>query len=85
MHWNYDEKASTLRSETKHHEPIVVTSGGGGKRAYGFFPQMKAEGMAFKEEKAGAVLIGTNPGYQNGVLVVYEDSDGDEIRRVCRG
>lgn len=24
MNWNYDEIASTLRSQTKHHEPIVV-------------------------------------------------------------
>lgn len=37
---------------------------------------MKAEGMAFKEEKSGAVVVGTNPGYQNGVLIVDEE-DGD--------
>lgn len=24
MSWNYDEKAATLRANTKHHEPIVV-------------------------------------------------------------
>ena len=38
---------------------------------------MKAEGIAFKEELAGAILIGTNPGFQNGVLVVEEDDDAD--------
>ena len=31
---------------------------------------MKAEGIAFKEEKSGAIVIGTNPGFQNGVLKV---------------
>ena len=31
---------------------------------------MKAEGIAFKEEKSGAIVIGTNPGFQNGVLRV---------------
>ena len=46
-------------------------------RSFGFFPQMKAEGIAFKEEKSGAVVIGTNPGFQNGVLVIGEsDCDG---------
>lgn len=24
MYWNYDEKVATLRSEMKHHEPIVL-------------------------------------------------------------
>ena len=37
---------------------------------------MKAEGIAFKEEKSGAIVIGTNPGYQNGVLIVYENELG---------
>lgn len=41
-------------------------------KAYGFFPQMKAEGIAFKEEKSGAIVIGTNPGYQNGVLMNWD-------------
>ena len=36
--------------------------------SYGFFPQMKAEGIAFKKEKSGALVIGTNLGYQNAVL-----------------
>ena len=47
------------------------------KTEYGFFPQMKAEGIAFKEEKAGSVIIGTNPGFQNGVLIVEECDDKD--------
>ena len=33
---------------------------------------MKAEGIAFKKEKSGAIVIGTNPGFQNGVLIVDE-------------
>ena len=47
------------------------------RKSYGFFPQMKAEGMAFKEEKSGAIVIGTNPGFQNGVLIVDELSKGN--------
>ena len=43
------------------------------RTSYGFFPQMKAEGVAFKEEKSGAIVIGTNPGFQNGVLIVDEE------------
>ena len=46
-------------------------------KSYGFFPQMKAEGIAFKEEKSGALVVGTNPGYHNGVLIIYELSKGD--------
>ena len=34
------------------------------RTSYGFFPQMKAEGIAFKEEKSGAIVIGTNPGFR---------------------
>ena len=33
--------------------------------------------MAFKEEKSGAIVIGTNPGFQNGVLIVDELSKGN--------
>lgn len=49
------------------------------RESYGFFPQMKAEGMAFKKEKSAAIVIGTNPGWQMGVLVVDEsDKHNDE-------
>lgn len=47
-------------------------------KSYGFFPQMKAEGIAFKEEKSGAIVIGTNPGFQNGVLILFEQDNGQE-------
>lgn len=48
------------------------------RKSYGFFPQMKAEGIAFKEEKSGAVVIGTNPGFQNGVLDMQMNWDGTQ-------
>ena len=31
---------------------------------------MKAECITFSEEKSTALVIGTNPGYQNAVLIV---------------
>lgn len=55
------------------HLPCVILK----RTSYGFFPQMKAEGMAFKEEKSGAIVIGTNPGFQNGVLIVDETDRND--------
>lgn len=42
-------------------------------KSYGFFSYRKAESIAFVEEKSSAITIGTNPGFQNGVLVIYED------------
>lgn len=36
--------------------------------SYGFYPQMKAESIAFAEEKSNCLVNGTNPGYQNGVV-----------------
>lgn len=47
--------------------------------SYGFYPQMKAEGIAFKEEKSVAIVIGTNPGFQMGVVIVHE-TDRDDSR-----
>lgn len=41
--------------------------------SYGFYPQRKAEGMAFKEELSSSVIIGTCPGFQNGVLILKTD------------
>ena len=38
---------------------------------------MKAEGMAFKKEKSVAVVVGTNPRFQMGVLIVYESDRND--------
>ena len=43
---------------------------GGGTKSYGWYPQMKAECITFSEEKSTALVIGTNPGYQNAVLIV---------------
>lgn len=57
------------KNKTKKNDLEVIW---GGRTAYGFFPQMKAEGIAFKKEKSGAIVIGTNPGFQNGVLIVDE-------------
>lgn len=37
--------------------------------AYGFYPQQKAEGIAFTEEKATTLVNGTNPGFQNAVCI----------------
>lgn len=44
-------------------------------KSYGFYPQRKAEGIAFKEELSSSVIIGTCPGFQNGVLVVYDEKN----------
>jgi len=37
---------------------------------------MKAECITFSEEKQPCLVIGTNPGFQNGVLVAEEDRGG---------
>ena len=47
--------------------PTMVAKGANA-RAYGFYPQMKAESIAFAEEKSNCIVNGTNPGYQNGVV-----------------
>lgn len=60
-----------LRCEASHERAVV----GRKSSSYGFYPQMKAEGMAFKKEKSVAVVVGTNPGFQMGVLIVYESDD----------
>ena len=54
--------ANTLVASDYKDPPIV------GGRSYGFYPQMKAECVAFTEEKSGCLVNGTNPGYQNGVV-----------------
>lgn len=36
--------------------------------AYGFYPQRKAESQCFTKEVMPALTIGTNPGFQNGVV-----------------
>lgn len=66
-------KAMTAGRNDKNNIPCVIVK----RKSYGFFPQMKAEGIAFKEEKAGSIVIGTNPGYQNGVLIVDETDRND--------
>lgn len=57
-------------------------------KSYGFYPQMKAEGIAFKEEKSSAIVIGTNPGFHNGVLIIFgTEKDGDDssnVQRICK-
>lgn len=50
-------------------QPTIVAKGPGAvARSYGFYPQMKTEGMAVTEEKSTTLVNGTNPGYQNGVV-----------------
>ena len=65
------DKSVTLRNSS-------ASIGGGQKSSsYGFYPQMKAEGIAFKREKSVAVVVGTNPGFQMGVLIVHERDRND--------
>ena len=69
---------------TKNEKKTAIAETKVVRTAYGFFPQMKAEGIAFKKEKSGAIVIGTNPGFQNGVLIVDEittSQNGDETDR----
>lgn len=47
--------------------PTMVAKGANAC-AYGFYLQMKAESIAFAEEKSNCIVNGTNPGYQNGVV-----------------
>lgn len=47
--------------------PTMVAKGANAC-AYGFYPQMKAESIAFAEEKSNCIVNGTNPGYQNRVI-----------------
>jgi len=58
-----EEEVSPTLMARDYKDPMVIND-----KAYGFFPQMKAEGMAFAEEVSGAIINGTNPGYQNGVV-----------------
>ena len=51
-------------------QPAIVAKGPGAvAHSYGFYPQMKAEGITFTEDKSVTLVNGTNPGFQNGVLV----------------
>jgi len=36
---------------------------------------MKAEGIAFKEELSVAVVVGTNPGFHMGVVIVESEKE----------
>ena len=64
-----EERTPTLMARDFKDPPIV------NERAYGFDPQQKAEGNCFREEKSAAVVIGTNPGYHNGVVEeTYENA-----------
>ena len=47
--------------------PTMVAKGANAC-AYGFYPQMKAESIAFAKEKSNCIVNGTNPSYQNGVI-----------------
>lgn len=51
--------------------PLVAK--GPGAVCYGFYPQMKAESMCLAEEKANTLVIGTNPGFHNGVCIAAVD------------
>ena len=50
---------------------LTCTHGGEPAVAYSFYPQMKAECVTFTKEKSGCLVNGTNPGFQNGVIEVY--------------
>lgn len=58
-----DDKAFTLVA-TDYKDPPIVND----IPPAGFYPQMKAESMCMTEEKSVALVNGTNPGYQNGVI-----------------
>ena len=57
-----EELANTLVA-TDYKDPPIVND-----KAFGFYPQMKAESMCMTEEKSVALVNGTNPGFQNGVI-----------------
>ena len=57
-----EDMANTLVA-TDYKDPPIVNG-----CSYGFYPQMKAEGMAVTEEVSGTLINGTNPGSQNGVV-----------------
>ena len=60
-----EERAGALVA-TDYKDPPLVTDKD--SRPHGFYPQMKAEGMAVSEDKSTTLVNGTNPGYQNGVV-----------------
>ena len=57
-----EELANTLVA-TDYKDPPLVND-----KPFGFYPQMKAESICMTEDKAGCLVNGTNPGYQNGVV-----------------
>ena len=57
-----EEMANTLVA-TDYKDPPLVND-----RAFGFYPQMKAECVTMTEEKSVTLVNGTNPGFQNGVI-----------------
>ena len=57
-----EEMANTLVASDYKDPPLI------NDKPYGFYPQMKTEGMAVTEEKSTTLVNGTNPGYQNGVV-----------------
>ena len=65
--YNQDVNAKYDFSIEENLMPTMVAKGANAC-AYGFYPQMKAECITFKEEKSGCLVNGTNPGYQNGVI-----------------
>ena len=57
-------------------QPTIVAKGPGAV-AHGFYPQMKAESVCLAEEKSGALVNGTNPGFHNGIV-----DSGYSVRRL---
>ena len=57
-----EEMANTLMASGYKYHPLI------NDKSYGFYPQMKTEGMAVTEEKSTTLVNGTNPDYQNGVV-----------------
>ena len=59
---------------------------GPGAVAYGFYPQMKAESICWLEDKANTLVVGTNPGFHNGVCYCLQGNQIDQAdTSVCNG
>ena len=59
---------------------------GPGAVAYGFYPQMKAESICWTEDKANCLVVGTNPGFHNGICYCLQGNQVDRAdTSVCNG
>ena len=59
---------------------------GPGAVAYGFYPQMKAESICWTEDKANCLVVGTNPGFHNGICYCLQGNQVDRAdTSICNG